>query len=97
MSLPAIYSVIHSPVMAQVRELRFTQERAGEIELQIVPVSKEPSSRLERELLSEIYNRIDEHDLAVRIRFLENLPRKRAGKAGLLEQKLQVTFEDIAS
>jgi acyl-coenzyme A synthetase/AMP-(fatty) acid ligase len=83
--------------MAQVRELRFTQERAGEIELQIVPVSKEPSSRLERELLSEIYNRIDEHDLAVRIRFLENLPRKRAGKAGLLEQKLQVTFEDIAS
>jgi phenylacetate-CoA ligase len=97
MSLPAIYSVIHSPVMAQVRELRFTQERAGEIELQIVPVSKEPSSRLERELLAEIYNRIDEHDLAVRIRFLENLPRKRAGKAGLLEQKLQVTFEDIAS
>jgi hypothetical protein len=60
-------------------------------------VSKEPSSRLERELLAEIYNRIDKKDLSVCVRFLESLPRKREGKAGLLDQKLQVSFEDIAS
>jgi phenylacetate-CoA ligase len=91
-SLPAIYGAIHSPVLAQVREYRFLQEREGELVILIVPATGISTGSLEQQLSSEIYQRIDEGDLVVQFRFMENLPRTLSGKAGLLEQKLPVSY-----
>ena len=95
-SLSAIYGPVHATVLKDIRELRFAQYREGELVVQAVTVPGANPGLVERELLSEFYNRIDDQDLTIQVHFLENLPRNQRGKIGLLEQKLSFSFKDLA-
>jgi phenylacetate-CoA ligase len=94
--LSAIYGPIHSAVLDHVRELRFSQDREGELGVQVILAPGSNPEMVERELLSEIYSHVDSQDLSVAVRFIERLPRSESGKAGLMLQKIHITFDDFS-
>ena len=85
----------HTPVWTKIRELQFLQEREGELVVRIARAPSFSESEIARELLEELYERLDEEEFSVKVIFVDRVPRTQRGKLGFLEQKLPIEFKDL--
>ena len=91
--LSPVYASIHGSVVAKIRELKFVQERPGEL---IVRIAKAPifsDADVEKEFRDEVFTKLDEKEFTLKIEFVEFVPRTGRGKLGLLDQKLPIKAE----
>jgi phenylacetate-coenzyme A ligase PaaK-like adenylate-forming protein len=94
--LQLIWSGRH-PVWSKVREMRFVQEREGEITAEIVPAPMYSDEEVVRELRGEVGKVLTEDDFRIDFRFVDHLPLTHRGKLNFLDQKIPLDFEDITS
>ena len=83
------------PVWAKFKEMKVLQEKEGEL---VVEIAKAPSfseSEIEQELLQQLYDRLDEKEFSIRIKFVDRVYRTPRGKLLFLEQRLPINFEDL--
>lgn len=83
------------PSWGKIRELKFFQEREGEL---IVKIAKAPSfskSVVAGEFLKDLYERLDAEEFSVEIIFVDRVSRTQRGKLGFLEQRLPIEFDDL--
>ena len=86
---------LHSPIFEKIRELRYIQEREGELIAQIARVHSFSEADIEQEFRKELHERLDINDFNIKIVFADHLPRTERGKIGLLEQRLPIDFRDL--
>lgn len=85
----------HAPFWSQVREIKFVQDREGEL---IVNAALAPSAspvEMERQIRQELFRRLDEDELSLTICFVDQVARSHRGKIGLLEQHLPIQYRDV--
>jgi phenylacetate-CoA ligase len=91
--LSAAFGGFHGPIVVKIRELKFIQERKGELIVQIAKVSAFSEAEVEKEFLDELFARLDEREFSVRFVFVDRITRSGRGKMGLLEQKIPIKIE----
>jgi phenylacetate-CoA ligase len=91
--LSATFGGFHGPIVSKIRELKFLQEREGELVVQIAKAPGFSEAEVAREFLDETYHRLGREKFSVRIVFVDYVPRTGRGKLGLLEQKLPIKIE----
>jgi len=79
----------------KIRELRFIQEREGELVVEMAIASSSSEAEIEQQFLKGFYQWLDEQEFNVRITFVDRVSRTERGKLGLLEQRLPSKFEDL--
>jgi len=96
-SFSALYTTagVMTPIWGKIRELKFIQEREGEliVEMAIAPSSSE--AEIAQEFLKAFYEWLDEQEFHVRIIFVDRVSRTERGKLGLLEQRLPLDLKDL--
>jgi len=93
----SIHAIIagHAAVWRKIRELRFVQEREGELVAEIAIASTEAESNIARDFARDFAERLPENELDLRVVIVDKLPRTGRGKLPFLEQRLPVEFEDL--
>jgi phenylacetate-CoA ligase len=91
--LAPVYASIHGPIVAKIRELKFIQEREGELVVQIAKAPTFSEAEVAKEFLDELYDRLDEKEFSIRIIFVDCVSRTGRGKLGLLDQRLPIKIE----
>lgn len=86
---------LHSSIYGKIRELRYVQEREGELVVQIGKAPAFSEEEVEKGFLEEIYGKLDEDEFSVRIVFVDRVQRTGRGKLGLIEQKLPIKHGHI--
>jgi phenylacetate-CoA ligase len=84
---------LHGSVGAKILELKFVQERQGELVAQIAKAPAFSEAEVAQELLDGLYDRLDREEFAVRVDFVDRVPRTGRGKLGLLDQRLPIPIE----
>lgn len=94
--LQLIWSGRH-PVWSKVREMRFVQEREGEITAEIVRAPMYTDEEVTRELSSEVGKVLTADDFKIEFQFVDRLPLTHRGKLNFLDQRIPLDFEDITN
>jgi phenylacetate-CoA ligase len=89
----AVYAIIHGPTLSKVRELKFVQERKGELIAQIVKAHNFSETEVAQEISEELCEKLDKDEFSVQVTFIDHVPRNIRGKIGLLDQRLPVSAE----
>jgi phenylacetate-coenzyme A ligase PaaK-like adenylate-forming protein len=92
-SLTPVFSSIHGPIVTKIREIKFLQEREGELVVQIAKAPAFSEEEVEKEFLDQLYVRLDKKEFNVRVVFVDSVPRTGRGKLGLLDQRLPIKVE----
>lgn len=91
--LAPVYASIHGLIIAKIREIKFLQEREGELIIQIVKAPTFSEAEVAKGFLNELYDRIDEEEFSIQIIFVDCISRTGRGKLGLLDQRLPIKAE----
>jgi phenylacetate-CoA ligase len=83
----------HGPLFTKIRELKFLQEREGELVAQIAKAPAFSEAEVAKEFLDEFYTKFNKDEFNVKIVFVDRVPRTGRGKLGLLEQRLPIKSE----
>jgi len=86
---------VHTPIWGKISELKFVQEREGELIARIVRVPSFSEREVAREFLQDFYGPLNKDEFSMKIVFVNRLPRTERGKMGFLEQKIPIKFEDL--
>lgn len=92
--LQPVYDTL-KPVWAKIRELKFLQEREGELIVQMAIAPSFTEADVARESLDALYERLDADDFCVLVRCVDRIPRTPRGKVGWIKQRLPIRFEDL--
>lgn len=95
--LSPVYASIHGNVVAKIREMKFVQEREGELLVRVVKAPAFTQEEVEKEFLAEVFTKLSEEEFNVTIEFVDHLARTGRGKLGLLDQRLPVKVEHMDS
>lgn len=90
-----VLEAAHSPTWTKIRELRFLQEREGELLIQIARAPSFSEQEIAAGLLDELHKRLDKDQFSIAISFVDHVPRKGGGKLRALEQRLPIKLEDL--
>ncbi len=86
----------HSLVWSKVREIKFRQEREGELTAIVAPASSFDEKELAEEVRDELYTYLDEDEFAVYVELVDSIPRTGERlKLAILEQKLPLRLADV--
>jgi len=91
--LSATFACFHGPIVSKIREIKFLQEREGELVVQIAIAPTFSETEVAKEFLDELYDRLDQEEFSVRTVFVDSVPRTGRGKLGLLDQRLPIKIE----
>jgi phenylacetate-CoA ligase len=83
----------HGQLFSKIRELKFLQEREGELVAQIALAPAFSEVEVAKEFLEEFYEKYSKDEFNVKISFVDRVPRTGRGKLGLLEQRLPIKIE----
>lgn len=83
------------PVWSKIREMRFIQEREGEVTAEIVRAPAFSDEEVTGDLIREVCQVLIEEDFKIHFQFVESLPLTHRGKLNFLDQKIPLDFEDI--
>jgi phenylacetate-CoA ligase len=86
---------VHTPIWGKIRELKFIQEREGELIARIVRVPSFSETEITQEFLKDFYGPLNEEEFSMKVEFVDRLPRTERGKIGFLEQKIPIELEDL--
>jgi len=92
--LQLVWSGRH-PVWSKIREMKYYQQREGEVLAKIVPSPKHFDEDAAKELLDEMRKVLTEDEFNIQLEFVESLPLTHRGKLNFLDQKLPLDFADI--
>jgi phenylacetate-CoA ligase len=94
--LQLVWSGRH-PVWSKIREMKFFQQREGEVLAKIVRAPKYLDNEVIKELQDEIRKVLTEDEFNIQFEFVESLPLTHRGKLNFLEQKIPLDFADITN
>lgn len=86
---------ISKPVWGKIRELKFIQEREGELIVEMALADSSLESETAQEFVKGLYDRLDEQEFQVNVIFVDSVSRKERGKLGLLEQNIPINLEEF--
>ena len=81
---------MHSDVFDNVRQFQFYQDTRGKVVFRVLrkdTYTKDDTEKIERELKKKLGD-----DMLLEISFVDEIPRTRQGKLGVLEQKLDIRY-----
>jgi len=84
-----------APVWAMFRELKFIQEKEGELAIEIAGAPSFSESEIAQELLKSQYQVLGEEEFNIKISFVDRVYRTQRGKLLFLDQRLPIKFEDL--
>jgi len=84
-----------APVWAMFRELKFIQEKEGELAIEIAGAPAFSESEITQELLKSQYEVLGEEEFNIKISFVDRVYRTQRGKLLFLDQRLPIKFEDL--
>jgi phenylacetate-CoA ligase len=84
-----------APVWAKFREVKFIQEKEGELAVEIARAPSFSESEVAQELLKSQYKVLGEEEFSIKINFVDRVYRTQRGKLLFLEQRLPIKFEDL--
>lgn len=93
--LSPVYASIHGGVVTKLREIKFIQETPGELIVCLILAPGYSRQEVEKELIADIYTKLDAREFKIRTDFVEEIPRGGRGKLGLLDQRLPVKLEHL--
>ncbi len=93
--LSPVYASIHGGIMTKVREIKFVQEVPGELMVRLILAPGSSRQEVEKELLSDIYSKLDAREFKILTDFVDEIPRGGRGKLGLLDQRLPVKLKHL--
>jgi phenylacetate-CoA ligase len=83
-------------VWAKFREVKFIQEKEGELAIEVARTPSFSESEIAQELLRSQYEVLGEEEFSIKIRFVNRVYRTQRGKLLFLEQKLPIALKDVA-
>lgn len=93
--LSPVYASIHGSVVTKLREIKFIQEKPGELVIRMILAPGSSQQEVEKELLADMYSKLDAQEFKILIDFVDEIPRGGRGKFGLLDQRLPVKLEHL--
>lgn len=85
----------HGQIDTKIREVKFRQERQGEIIALIAKAPNFSEAEVAQEFLNAVYERLDPEEFKLQVVFVESVPRTGRGKIGLLEQALPIELDNL--
>lgn len=94
--LQLVWSGRH-PVWSKIREMKYYQQREGEVLAKIVRAPKYPVEEVTIEFQEEVKKILTEDEFNVQFEFVDGIPLTHRGKLNFLEQKIAIDFDDISN
>ena len=88
---------LHGKSFMKISELKFVQERQGELIVQIAVATNCSEAEVKAELQHELYQKLDPDEFTIEIEVVNHVKRTERGKIGILEQKIPVTADYIGA
>jgi phenylacetate-CoA ligase len=92
--LQLVWSGRH-PVWSKIHELKFYQEKPGQIVAKIVEAPNYSRETVAKEIQNEARKILTQEEFDIQFEFVESLPLTHRGKLNFLEQKIPLEMEDI--